>query len=216
MPTVLSFFPLTLFPFLSIRSYFLCYSSPPLTMVNRQCIRGHSSPAEREQRTLGKEDALNKKIAVRFLFILFWGSYFHTATAGEGEHVLSDELKALLTSESYIYVATRRLNGEWSTAAPVWFMYDGEAVYFTTSPSSHKAHRIHRGSPVRVWVGRKDGPTFDGEAQLVKDRAIVERMAEAYNKKYWLSWLGFFRPRPARVGSGKTVVVKVTPVASMP
>lgn len=184
--------------------------------MNQQGIRGHASPTERVQRTSGKGDALNKKIAVRFLFILFCVSDFDIANADEGEDVLSDAIKALLTSESYIYVATRRLNGEWSTAAPVWFMYDGEAVYFTTSPSSHKAHRIHRGSPVRIWVGRKDGPTFEGKTQLIKDRETVERMSEAYKQKYWLARFGLFRPRPARVASGKTVVVKVTPVAATP
>src|SRR5215831_2991855 len=109
-----------------------------------------------------------------------------------GAEGLSSEVEAALKTESYIYVATRRLNGEWSTPAPVWFMYDGEAVYFTTSPSSHKAHRIHRGSPVHVWVGKKDGPFFEGEARFVKDRAIVERMATAYSQKYWLAWFGLF------------------------
>ena len=130
--------------------------------------------------------------------------------------MLSDEIKTALTAESYIYVATRRIKGEWSTAAPIWFMYDGEAVYFTTAPSSHKAYRIHRGSPVRIWVGRKDGPVFEGEARLVKDRETVERMGEAYSQKYWLARFGLFRPRPARVRSGKTIVVKVTPIAPTP
>jgi len=95
-------------------------------------------------------------------------------------------------------------------------MYDGEAVYFTISPSSHKAHRIYRSSPVRIWVGKKDGPVFEGTARFVKDRAVVERMAEAYARKYWIVWLGFFRPRPSHVSSGKTLVVKVIPVASQP
>jgi len=134
----------------------------------------------------------------------------------QGADGLSSEVEAALKTENYIYVATRRLNGEWSTSAPVWFMYDGEAVYFTTAPTTHKAHRIHRGSPVRVWVGKKDGPFFEGEARFVKDRAVVERMAEVYTQKYWLAWLGFFRPRPRRVSSGKTLVVKVTPVAPEP
>lgn len=125
----------------------------------------------------------------------------------------SDEVKAALQTEQYIYVATRRLNGEWSTVAPVWFMYDGEAVYFTTAPTSHKAHRIHRGSPVRVWVGKEDGPFFEGQAQFIRGNpSLVNRMGEVYSQKYWLAWLGFFRPRPRRVGSGKTLVVKVTPV----
>ena len=134
----------------------------------------------------------------------------------QGADGLSSEVEAALKTESYLYVATRRLNGEWSTSAPVWFMYDGEAVYFTTAPTTHKAHRIHRGSPVRVWVGKKDGPFFEGEARFVKDRAVVERMAEVYTQKYWLAWLGLFRPRPRRVSSGKTLVVKVTPVAPAP
>ena len=134
----------------------------------------------------------------------------------QGADGLSSEVEAALKTENYLYVATRRLNGEWSTSAPVWFMYDGEAVYFTTAPTTHKAHRIHRGSPVRVWVGKKDGPFFEGEARFVKDRAVVERMAEVYTQKYWLAWLGFFRPRPRRVSSGKTLVVKVMPVAPEP
>src|SRR5712691_7074821 len=96
----------------------------------------------------------------------------------------SIEVEAALKTEKHIYVATQRVNGAWSTPAPVWFMYDGEAVYLTTAPSSHKAHRIHRGSPVRVWVGKKDGPFFAGEAHFVKDQAVVERMAQAYTQKY--------------------------------
>src|SRR2546422_6258511 len=110
----------------------------------------------------------------------------------QGADGLSSEVEVALKTESYLYVATRRLNGEWSTPAPVWFMYDGEAVYLTTAPSSHKAHRIRRGSPVRVWVGKKDGPFFEGEARFVKDPAVVERMAQAYAQKYWLALLGLF------------------------
>src|SRR5262245_45660320 len=79
------------------------------------------------------------------------------ASAAYGANGFSDEVEEALKTESYIYVATRRLSGEWSAAAPVWFMYDGNAVYFTTAPTSHKAHRIHRGNPVRIWVGKKDG-----------------------------------------------------------
>lgn len=124
---------------------------------------------------------------------------------------MSEEIVSALKTESYIYVATRRPNGEWSTAAPVWFMYNGEGLYFTTAPSSHKARRIHRGSPVKIWVGTKDGPSFEAKAQLVKDGQLAERMGKFYSDKYWIAWLGFFKPRPARVGSGKTLIVKVIP-----
>jgi general stress protein 26 len=125
----------------------------------------------------------------------------------------SPELDTALKTESYLYIATRRLNGEWSTVAPVWFMYDGEAVYFTTAPTSHKAHRIHRGSPMRVWVGKKDGPFFEGRGEFIRGNPdLVNRMAEVYQQKYWAAWFGLFVPRPRRVGSGKTLVVKMTPL----
>lgn len=156
------------------------------------------------------------KEVMRLLLGLLMAVGIGTASIGEGEETLNSDITTALKTESYIYVATRRLNGEWSTPAPVWFMYDGEAIYFTTSPSSHKAHRIHRGSPVRIWVGKKDGPAFEGEARFVKDKAVVEHMAAAYSRKYWIAWLGFFRPRPARVSSGKTLIVKVTPVVPTP
>ncbi len=124
---------------------------------------------------------------------------------------LSAGAAAALKTEKEIYVATKRKSGEWSKAAPIWFMYDGEAVYFTTSPTAYKAKRIKRGSPVRVWVGSNDGPSFTGKAEIVADSAIVARMGEAYGQKYWIAWVGLFRPRVDRVEAGKTVAVKVTP-----
>jgi general stress protein 26 len=148
------------------------------------------------------------------LGLIFSAGVLFANTDQEAER-LSNELKTALQTESYIYVATQRLNGEWSTPAPVWFMSDGDAIYFTTSPTSHKAFRIHRGSPVRIWVGRKDGPLLEGEARFVKDRTIIERMAERYAQKYWIAWLGFFKPRPGRVAAGKTLAVQVSPIRSI-
>ena len=121
-----------------------------------------------------------------------------------------DVEEALRTSKE-LYVATRRRDGTASKAVPVWFMYDGEAIYFATGPDSHKARRIKRGSPLLVSVGRADGPHFVGRAELVRDPAVAERMAPVYSQKYWIAWLGLFRPNPERVRSGKTVLVKVTP-----
>jgi PPOX class probable F420-dependent enzyme len=133
-------------------------------------------------------------------------------TAGvQGVEPLSEALEKALSTESYIYVATRRANGQWSEPAPIWFSYETGAIYFTTAPSSHKAKRIQRGSPVRIWVGRKDGPLVEGDAQVIKEPEVIERMSAAYGQKYWLAWLGLFRPRLGRVESGKTVAVKVTP-----
>jgi PPOX class probable F420-dependent enzyme len=121
-----------------------------------------------------------------------------------------DVAKALETAKN-LYVATRRKNGGQSSVAPIWFMYDGDAVYFTTQPGTHKAKRIEAGSPVLLWVGAEDGPHVVGRGEVLRDPDVAARMAPVYDRKYWISWLGFFRPRPERVRSGRTLIVKVTP-----
>jgi PPOX class probable F420-dependent enzyme len=130
-----------------------------------------------------------------------------------GAPAFSTDVEAALKSEKEIYVATKRKNGEWGNAAPIWFMYDGEALYFTAGPTSYKAKRIKSGSPVKVWVGRAEGPSFTGKAEIITDSAIVTRMGEVYSQKYWIAWLGVARPQVSRVHSGKTIAVKVTPLA---
>ena len=129
---------------------------------------------------------------------------------------LSEAVQAQLRTAKEIYLATRRADGQWGKAAPVWFIYDGQAVYLTTAPTSYKARRIKRGSPVRVWVGSTEGPAFTGKAEIIEDLELVERMGSAYSQKYWLAWLGLFRPRAARVAAGKTLAVKVMPVDDTP
>jgi hypothetical protein len=123
-----------------------------------------------------------------------------------------DVVAALETSKQ-IYVATKRADGTQSKVVPVWFMFDGNAIYFATGPDSYKARRVRRGSPLLVWVGSSDGPHFEGRAELSNDPDLATRMAPVYVQKYWIAWLGLFRPDPERVRSGKTVLVKVTPPA---
>jgi len=130
------------------------------------------------------------------------------AVAGSG---FAPEADDALRSAKQIYVGTRRKGGMPSAVVPVWFMFDGEAIYFTTGPESHKVRRIARGSPLLVWVGRRDGPHFEGRAELIRDPAVAARMAPEYDRKYWIAWLGFFRPNPERVREGKTVIVRVLP-----
>jgi hypothetical protein len=125
----------------------------------------------------------------------------------------SPEVVTALRSSKEIYVATKRHDGTISKVVPVWFMFDGDAVYFATLPGSHKAKRIKKGSPLYVWVGSADGPHFVGPAELVTDPAVAERMAPVYAQKYWIAWLGLFKPNPERVRTGKTVIVKVRPPA---
>ncbi|HLK13085.1 MAG TPA: pyridoxamine 5'-phosphate oxidase family protein [Candidatus Binatia bacterium] len=123
-----------------------------------------------------------------------------------------DVVRALETS-SYLYIATRRADGSRSSVVPVWFSWDGEALTFTTAPGSHKARRIGKGSPLLVWVGSESGPHFEARAELLRDPDLAARMGEAYSRKYWIAWLGFFRPRADRVQAGKTIIVRIRPPA---
>ena len=123
---------------------------------------------------------------------------------------LSPATEAALRSSDLIYVATRRKNGERSSVRPIWFYYDEGKLFFTTAPESWKAKRIARGSPLYIWIGSENGPFVVGQAEPVTDPSLVDRMGEAYSKKYWIAWLGLFRPRGDRVTSGKTKAYLVT------
>src|SRR5579885_2709583 len=112
------------------------------------------------------------------------------------------EVGRALETSSYLYVATRRADGTPSTVVPVWFSWDGAAITFTTSPTSHKARRIG-----------KDGPHFEARAELVRDPELAARMGEAYRRKYWVAWLGFFCPSAERLRAGKIVIVRIRPPA---
>ena len=124
---------------------------------------------------------------------------------------LTPETEEAIRTNKQIYVSTRRRDGSESKVVPVWFMYDGDAILFTTGPKSHKARRIRHGSPLFVRVGSASAPRFEGHAELVDDPTVAARMAPVYKQKYWIAWLGFFVPDPDRVRTGKTAIVRVTP-----
>ena len=124
---------------------------------------------------------------------------------------LPPDVRQALKTAKNLYVATERKDGTRSKVSPIWFMADGDTVYFTTLPTSYKAKRIAKGSPVLIWVGSENGPHYVGKGEIVHDPAVAEKMAPAYDQKYWISWFGFFRPRPDRVRDGKTVIVRVNP-----
>jgi hypothetical protein len=142
--------------------------------------------------------------------ILVLGSVLLAAIVHAG---FSPEVTTALQNSKEIYVATKRADGTLSKVVPVWFMFDGDAIYFTTLPTTYKAKRIKKGSPLYVWVGSADGPHFVGPAEILKDPDLAARMAPVYAQKYWIAWLGLFKPNPERVRSGKTVIVKVRPPA---
>jgi PPOX class probable F420-dependent enzyme len=122
-------------------------------------------------------------------------------------------LDAALRRAQYLYLTTYGSSGEPGTV-PVWCWYDGRYVYFTTDRESVKARRIRRTGRVTVCVGARDGPAFEGRAEWVDGRPDLEAaLLRAYRRKYWLLvpfWMGRFIRR--RLGSGQSVLVRVTPL----
>jgi hypothetical protein len=110
-----------------------------------------------------------------------------------------------------IYVATERKDGTHSKPVPVWFGYMDDALWFTTGPDSHKGKRVRRGSPMYVSAQGAAGPFIKTKAEIINDGATAERLGQLYSKKYWIAWLGFFRPSRARNESGKTILLRLTP-----
>jgi general stress protein 26 len=134
---------------------------------------------------------------------------------------VADEMKSFplefmnkLSHSKQIYVATERKNGTRSTAAPVWFGVMDNAIWFATLPDNHKARRVKRGSPMYISVEGKDGPFIKAKAEIVQDGAMAERLGEIYSRKYWIAWLGLFRPSRAKIESGKNLLIRLTPSSS--
>jgi PPOX class probable F420-dependent enzyme len=115
-----------------------------------------------------------------------------------------------LRRAKYLYVTTYGASGRSSTV-PVWCWFDGRDVYFTTDRASLKARRIRSTGRVTVRVGAKDGPAFEGRAELVDGRPDLEaELLRAYHRKYWIL-VPFFMGRwiRRRLASGESALVRI-------
>jgi general stress protein 26 len=139
------------------------------------------------------------------------------AMRGTAQSELSHRDTDALSQASLIYIATVRKDGNQSTAAPVWFttIPDG-LVLIQTAPTSWKAKRIRRGSPVIVWIGRRDGPAFVAKAEITSEPAIINRIVTDYPKKYLLARIGLHRPTNERFMQQQIVAIKIMPIRDLP
>lgn len=103
-----------------------------------------------------------------------------------------------------------------SGTVPVWFMVKDGRLYFTTIRASLKARRIKATGRVRVAVGSRTGPGFDGTAEWVDDRPDLEReLLEVYRRKYPIA-VPLLMGRRIRKGlvAKTSVLIRITPVPS--
>jgi PPOX class probable F420-dependent enzyme len=122
------------------------------------------------------------------------------------------ELQAALQRATYIYLTTYSQAGKPGTV-PTWCWLHEGALYFTTQRASLKAKRIRNGGRITVNVGTKDGPAFEGHAELVDDRPDLEgAILKAYRRKYWILvplWMGRYIRKGLRAKT--SVLIRILP-----
>lgn len=117
-----------------------------------------------------------------------------------------------LRTAKRMYLTTYSTSGR-SGTVPTWFMVKDGALYFTTLRASLKARRIKATGRVRVALGTRDGPSFEGQAEWVEDRPDLEReLLAVYRRKYPLVVPLFMGRRiRKRLASRESVLIRITP-----
>jgi phosphatidylglycerophosphate synthase len=122
-----------------------------------------------------------------------------------------------LSRASRIYIATVRKDGNQSKPVPVWFILTADySVLIQTGRSSWIARRVGRGSPVVLWIAKRDGAALIANAEISNDPELTKRIVEDYLRKYLLARFGFHRPRQELFDSGEILAIEITPIRDLP
>ena len=136
---------------------------------------------------------------------------------GKADVQVSQRDVGALSTASVLYIATVRKDGNQSTPAPVWFtVAPDHLVLIQTQPTTWKAKRIRRGSPVIVWIGKTKGPAFIGKAEITSDPAVPRQIVEDYPKRYLMARLGLHKPSQEMFDKGQILAIRITPVRDLP
>lgn len=136
---------------------------------------------------------------------------------GKADVQVSQRDVGALSTASVLYIATVRKDGNQSTPAPVWFtVAPDHLVLIQTQPTTWKAKRIRRGSPVIVWIGKTKGPAFIGKAEITSDPAVPRQIVEDYPKRYLMARLGLHKPTQEMFDKGQILAIRITPVRDLP
>ena len=99
-------------------------------------------------------------------------------------HIPWSNVDGRLRSLREIWVATASPAGR-PDAVPVWFWWDGGAVYFTCASRARKARNIAHQPEVVVHNGDgADTIILKGRAERVTDTDELQRVDRAYQEKY--------------------------------
>lgn len=128
--------------------------------------------------------------------------------------VLPADVERALASATYVYVATERRDGSFGTPAEIWFMWDGDAVWVASPPTSWRAKRIRAGrTKARIAVRRRDGPTFAADGAFVRDPAVYAQLCATFAKKYPDGWPKYEANFRDGLRDGSRVLMRYRPIA---
>ena len=83
-----------------------------------------------------------------------------------------------------IWVSTTRPDGR-PHSVPVWYVWDGQSIYFATQRTSQKARNLARQPNIVVHAGDGDDALIlEGVAEVVTDEEELARLNAAYMEKY--------------------------------
>jgi PPOX class probable F420-dependent enzyme len=83
-----------------------------------------------------------------------------------------------------IWLSTTRPDGR-PHAVPVWYIWDGQDLYFISGRSLQKSKNLARQSWIVVHAGDGDDVIIlEGPVEIITDRADLEKVDAAYGAKY--------------------------------
>jgi len=91
----------------------------------------------------------------------------------------------------------------------VWCFPHNGNIEFITDGESLKIKRASRNPHVVCSIGSEDGPTVEGTAEVIRERAEVWRGYHTYWQDHFAMMLILFLPLRRNINSGRQVMVRV-------
>lgn len=146
------------------------------------------------------------------LLTVLSGAFVFFAAPQQSAAEFSSELQQALDSSKYVYIQSERKSGELGSKAEIWFFEHDGAVWVGTPKSTYRVRRIQAGrTKAKVWIGSRDGQSFEATGSLVKDDAVNEIMFKAFAEKYPDGWPTYEEGFRSGFADGSRTLVRYDP-----
>ena len=145
------------------------------------------------------------------LLAVLSGAFFFVAPQQSAAE-FAPELQQALDSSKYVYIQSERKSGAFGSKAEIWFFRHDGAVWVGTPVSTYRVRRIQAGrTKAKVWIGSRDGQSFEATGSLVKDEAVNELMYKSFAQKYPDGWPTYEEGFRSGFADGSRTLVRYDP-----